>query len=313
MIPFTRRRGGPEWYQDKRVIKAAACLSGCAVITLCCGRFETVPYSNRRHFIVLPPLAEGFLGKCFFARSKIELASKILPPEHPDSVRVRKITMDIVRAAERGLAGHLDRLDWEVIVVKDKLVNASCLPGGKIIVYTGLLEQMEMDAEVATVLGHEVGHAIARHVAENITKFMWFVVLKIVFLQFIDLEEEDELIDGMWKVLFQLPFSRRNEITQVLPEIRGAQLYGFLDGSAVEPEKTLKTKDMEGAEVTIPNPEHARWIAQDQTVLGFLVRNMAKEVLTQMVGLPTSAAVWKAVVEMFSAQSQSRVVHLRTK
>jgi Zn-dependent protease with chaperone function len=156
MIPFTRRRGGPEWYQDKRVIKAAACLSGCAVITLCCGRFETVPYSNRRHFIVLPPLAEGFLGKCFFARSKIELASKILPPEHPDSVRVRKITMDIVRAAERGLAGHLDRLDWEVIVVKDKLVNASCLPGGKIIVYTGLLEQMEMDAEVATVLGHEV-------------------------------------------------------------------------------------------------------------------------------------------------------------
>ncbi|XP_047079945.1 mitochondrial metalloendopeptidase OMA1-like [Lolium rigidum] len=212
MIPFTRRRGGPEWYQDKRVIKAAACLSGCAVITLCCGRFETVPYSNRRHFIVLPPLAEGFLGKCFFARSKIELASKILPPEHPDSVRVRKITMDIVRAAERGLAGHLDRLDWEVIVVKDKLVNASCLPGGKIIVYTGLLEQMEMDAEVATVLGHEVGHAIARHVAENITKFMWFVVLKIVFLQFIDLEEEDELIDGMWKVLFQLPFSRRMEM-----------------------------------------------------------------------------------------------------
>jgi hypothetical protein len=101
--------------------------------------------------------------------------------------------------------------------------------------------------------------------------------------------------------------------TQVLPEIRGAQLYGFLDGSVAEPEKTLKTKDREGAEVTVPNPEHARWIAQDQTVLGFLVRNMAKEVLTWMVGLPTSAAVWKAVVEMFSAQSQSRVVHLRTK
>ncbi|KAK1610461.1 hypothetical protein QYE76_034134 [Lolium multiflorum] len=101
--------------------------------------------------------------------------------------------------------------------------------------------------------------------------------------------------------------------TQVLPEIRGAQLFGFLDGSVKEPAKTVKTTDKDGAEVTIPNPEHARWIAQDQTVLGFLVRNMAKEVLTQMVGLLTSAAVWKAVVEMFSAQSQSRVVHLRTK
>ncbi|XP_071678578.1 uncharacterized protein [Lolium perenne] len=101
--------------------------------------------------------------------------------------------------------------------------------------------------------------------------------------------------------------------TQVLPEIRGAQLFGFLDGSVEEPAKTVKTTDKDGAEVTVPNPEHARWIAQDQTVLGFLVRNMAKEVLTQMVGLSTSAAVWKAVVEMFSAQSQSRVVHLRTK
>jgi hypothetical protein len=100
--------------------------------------------------------------------------------------------------------------------------------------------------------------------------------------------------------------------TQVLPEIRGAQLFGFLDGSVEEPAKTVKTTDKDGAEVTVPNPEHARWIAQDQTVLGFLVRNMAKEVLTQMVGLSTSAAVWKAVVEMFSAQSQSRVVHLRT-
>jgi Zn-dependent protease with chaperone function len=43
-----------------------------------------------------------------------------------------------------------------VIVVKYKLVNAKCLPGGKIIVYTGLLDQMKMDAEIATVLGHEV-------------------------------------------------------------------------------------------------------------------------------------------------------------
>jgi hypothetical protein len=46
--------------------------------------------------------------------------------------------------------------------------------------------------------------------------------------------------------------------TQVLPEIRGARLFGFLDGSSAEPEKTIKTKDSDGAEVTIPNPEHAR-------------------------------------------------------
>ena len=52
---------------------------------------------------------------------------------------------------------HLDELKWEVIVVDDKLVNAMCLPGGKIVVYTGLLHHFNTDAEIATVLGHEVG------------------------------------------------------------------------------------------------------------------------------------------------------------
>jgi hypothetical protein len=101
--------------------------------------------------------------------------------------------------------------------------------------------------------------------------------------------------------------------TQVLPEIRGAQLFGFLDGSIAEPAKTIKTKDKDGEEVTISNPEYVHWVAQDQIVLGFLVRNMAREVLTQVVGLNTSAAVWEAVVEMFAAQSESRIVHLRTR
>jgi hypothetical protein len=75
--------------------------------------------------------------------------------------------------------------------------------------------------------------------------------------------------------------------TQVLPEIRGAQLFGFLDGSIAEPTKTIKTKDKDMVEVTIPNPKYVHWVAQDQIVLGFLVRNMAREVLTQVVGLNT--------------------------
>jgi hypothetical protein len=51
---------------------------------------------------------------------------------------------------------HLDGLDWEVIVVKNTQVNAMCVPGGKITVYTGFLDYFKTDAEVAAVLGHEV-------------------------------------------------------------------------------------------------------------------------------------------------------------
>jgi hypothetical protein len=80
-------------------------------------------------------------------------------------------------------------------------------------------------------------------------------------------------------------------------------LYGYLDGSIEASGKETTIKKMDGMEMTIPYPDYARWVAQDQFVLGFLVRNMGREVLTQMVGLCTSAAVWKAVTEMFALQS----------
>jgi hypothetical protein len=99
---------------------------------------------------------------------------------------------------------------------------------------------------------------------------------------------------------------------QVLPDIRGAQLYGYLDGSTPKPDKEIKATDKDGKEITVPNPEYARWISLDQSVLGYLLRNMSREVLTQMVGQSSSAGAWTAIIEMFSSQSKARVVQLRT-
>jgi hypothetical protein len=68
--------------------------------------------------------------------------------------------------------------------------------------------------------------------------------------------------------------------TQVLLEIYGAQLYGYLDGSIEAPAKETTIKDKDGVEMTITNPEYARWVAQGQSVLRFLVWKMGREVLT---------------------------------
>jgi hypothetical protein len=100
--------------------------------------------------------------------------------------------------------------------------------------------------------------------------------------------------------------------TQAMPAIRGAQLAGYLDGSIKAPEVELITKDDTGKELNIPNPAYARWIAEDQTVLGYLLRNMTREVLVQVAGLESAEEVWVSVTEMFSAVSQSRIVHLHT-
>jgi len=61
------------------------------------------------------------------------------------------------------------RYDWEFRTINKPVVNAFCLPGGKIAVYTGLLRIVQSDAELAAVMGHEVAHALARHSAERLS------------------------------------------------------------------------------------------------------------------------------------------------
>ncbi|KAK0597316.1 hypothetical protein LWI29_023993 [Acer saccharum] len=70
---------------------------------------------------------------------------------------------------------HLEGLNWEVLVVNKPIVEAVYMSGGKIVVFTGLLEHFGTDEELATVIGHEVGHAVARHVAESLTRNVLFV------------------------------------------------------------------------------------------------------------------------------------------
>ncbi|KAF3620151.1 putative DEAD-box ATP-dependent RNA helicase 7-like [Capsicum annuum] len=104
--------------------------------------------------------------------------------------------------------GHIEGLKWEVLVVNDPVVNAFCLPGGKIVVFTGLLEHFRTDAEIATIIGHEVGHAVARHAAEGITKNLWFAIIQLVLYQFV----MPDVVNTMSALFLRLPFSRRMEM-----------------------------------------------------------------------------------------------------
>lgn len=85
-----------------------------------------------------------------------------------DAARVEAVANKIKVAAERwltanGKADYLKDYKWEYKLVDSKEVNAWCMPGGKIVVYTGILPITKDDAGLAAVLGHEVAHALANH------------------------------------------------------------------------------------------------------------------------------------------------------
>jgi predicted Zn-dependent protease len=91
-----------------------------------------------------------------------------------DAKRVENVGMKIKLAAERYLASlgqteYLKDYRWEYKLVDSKEINAWCMPGGKIVVYSGILPITKDDAGLATVMGHEVSHALANHGAQRMS------------------------------------------------------------------------------------------------------------------------------------------------
>jgi predicted Zn-dependent protease len=92
-----------------------------------------------------------------------------------DAEMVKRVGTRIAKAItkyykEKGVSDELDGYNWEFNLVDSKEVNAWCMPGGKVVVYTGLLSVTQNEAALAIVLGHEITHAVAHHGQERISQ-----------------------------------------------------------------------------------------------------------------------------------------------
>jgi predicted Zn-dependent protease len=139
-----------------------------------------------------------------------------------DARLVERVGQNIRIAAEKWLAseGHSEYLDqyrWEYHLVADDAVNAWCMPGGKIVVYTGILPVTQNADALATVLGHEVAHALLNHGQQQssagILQEIGLIGVGVATMN--KSEETQQLATGVYgvgsNVLGMLPFSRKHE------------------------------------------------------------------------------------------------------
>jgi predicted Zn-dependent protease len=131
---------------------------------------------HRSQELALTPQQELRLGEKAYRQVLEEAGDAVLPARSPEVQRVQRVAEKILKAAHiRALDQEINlHIDWEYIrpefnVIRKREVNAFCLPGGKIVVFTGLLRVVgDNDAFLATVLSHEIAHALAHHTSERL-------------------------------------------------------------------------------------------------------------------------------------------------
>jgi predicted Zn-dependent protease len=181
-------------------IAAALMMAGC----------YTNPVTGRQSLVLVQPSEELALGAQSF--KEIEQKEKISTNRTAND-RVRRVGERIAKA----VGDQMPNAQWEFVVFESDQVNAFALPGGKVGVYTGLLKLATTDDELAIVMGHEIGHVIARHGAERITEQMLMQNLATIGSAYADGRYSPQAIQiaqaayGAGAALTTLSFSRANE------------------------------------------------------------------------------------------------------
>ncbi len=161
---------------------------------------RTVPVSGRTQFVVLTEGYENNLG----ASSYMEYKNKYKPTSNERQQAVlKRVGQALAKASGQ------TRYVWEFNVLESPIQNAFCLPGGKVAVYNGLMKKFKNEAELACVVAHEVGHAIARHGGERMS---WGYLKTIGSLGFSFANTTAQSVYGIGSEYgVMLPFSRSHE------------------------------------------------------------------------------------------------------
>ncbi len=186
------------------------------LLTVSCA---VVPVTGRRQFNVVP--GSMISGMSLTTYQEFLRDNPPLPAGNPQVELVKKVGSRISAAVirflnENKMADKAASYNWEFNLVDSKEVNAWCLPGGKVVVYTGIMPFTKDEAGLAVVMGHEIAHAVANHGGERLSQQL-AVVLGGVSLD-VALQQQPaqtrelfNLAYGVGSTLGTLAYSRTHE------------------------------------------------------------------------------------------------------
>lgn len=146
-------------------------LSVVAAILTSCGTTSTVPITGRKQNLLVSDEQVLSLSNQQYQEY---MASAKKSTNATNTALVKRVGQNLANAVvsylnANGLGAEVSQYQWEFNLIQDTQINAFCMPGGKIVVYEGLLPVTQDEASLAIVLGHEIAHAVAKHSAERLS------------------------------------------------------------------------------------------------------------------------------------------------
>ena len=146
-------------------------MSLVATILVGCGTTSTVPITGRKQTLLVN---DGEVLSLANQQYQQYMQSAKASSNATNTAMVKRVGQNLANAVvsylnANGLGAEVQNYAWEFNLVQDNQVNAWCMPGGKIVVYEGLLPVTQNEASLAIVLGHEIAHAVAKHSAERLS------------------------------------------------------------------------------------------------------------------------------------------------
>ncbi len=180
---------------------------------------STVPITGRKQLSLIP--AAEMLSMSYQQYGEF-LNSNKLSTNQAQTAQVTAVGTRIQHAVEsyfqqKGLSDALKDYKWEFHLIESDEVNAWCMPGGKVVFYTGILPVTQTEAGLAVVMGHEVAHAVAEHGNERMSQGMLAQLGGLALSQALD--KEPQKTKDLWLTVYGvsaqfgalLPFSRTQE------------------------------------------------------------------------------------------------------